>query len=215
MFYLIPIMITTSLYPTLINAKAENNDRMKIIYYRSFVPLCIYGFLSFTFIYSYSDIIIPLLFGSKYLSTSAYCKEMFLVMLIFPTIFLQANVLLTLRLEKLDMICNIVCLILNIAISIIGLKYFKSLSVVNYAIFISFIVFHIIQDYILIKNKITDISHVVSFYLSSLTVILSYILLSKIISKEILFVFFWMILSIIYFIINKRKSILNFQVQNQ
>ena len=132
---------------------------------------------------------------------------MFLVMLIFPTIFLQANVLLTLRMEKLDMICNLVCLFINVSISVIGLTYYKSLSIINYSIFISFIVFHLIQDYILIKNKITDLAHVVKFYLISSSIIISYILLINFISKEILFIIFWSIAFILYLSINRTKSI--------
>lgn len=204
--YLIPIMATTSLYPNMINVVSENYNKLKIIYYKSFIPLCIYGLLSFMFIYSYSDILIPFLFGNKYTGSSIYCREMFLVMLIFPTIFLQANVLLTLKLEKLDMICNIICLIVNITLSIILLNYYKSLTAINYSIFYSFIMFHLIQDVILIKNKIISFLHVFKFYSISIFLVLSYLLCCRIFTEKIIFIIYLFIILGLYYLhlINNR-----------
>ncbi len=204
--YLIPIMATTSLYPNMIKANSEKVENLKMIYNKAFVPLCIYGFLSFTFIYSFADYIIPFLFGIKYSDTSSYCKEMFLVMLIFPTIFLQANVLLTLKLEKLDMICNIVCLFINITISLISLQFFRTLSVINYSVFLSFVVFHLMQDIILIKKKIISYQHVSKFYSLSTIIVLVYIFISKLISSQLVFILFWTIAVLFYLLYNKRKN---------
>jgi hypothetical protein len=93
---------------------------------------------------------------------------MFAVLLIFPTIILQANVLLALKLEKLDMLCNVFAVLVNVLICVVGLAWYKDLSVINIAIFSSFFVFHLIQDLILIKQKITTLLHVICFYLIAL-----------------------------------------------
>jgi O-antigen/teichoic acid export membrane protein len=191
--YILPIIITSTLFPILIKAYKDSLHKMKDVYNKAFLPLCVYGFLSYTFVYSYSDFLIPFVFGAKYTDTAQYCKEMFLVMLIFPTIFLQANVLITLKLEKLDMLCNIASLSLNVLFCCVGFYFFKSLSVVNYAIFFSFLIFHLIQDIILIKRKVTNILHVSLFYLFSGITIIGYYLLSNVIQKEYLFVLFWFV----------------------
>lgn len=205
--YLIPIMATTSLYPNMITANSENIDNLKNIYHKTFLPMCIYGFISFTFIYSFSDQIIPYLFGNKYSNTSVYCKEMFLVILVFPTIFLQANVLLTLKLEKLDMICNIVCLIINITFSLILLHYYKTLSIVNYSVFFSFVIFHLMQDIILIKKQIITIQQVVRFYLLSTMTIILYIYFGKYFPTMIYFFTFWVVALLLFLYYNKNNKV--------
>jgi O-antigen/teichoic acid export membrane protein len=208
MGYILPVIVSTSIYPLLINAYKESMKKMQTLYHNAFLAYALYGLLAYTFIYSFADFVIPLLFGDKYVGTSFYCKEMFLTMIIFPTVFLQANVLITLKLEKLDMLCNFVSLVLNIGFCIIGFYYFKqSLSVVNYAIFFSFLAFHIIQDVVLIRKKVTSLFHVSAFYLVSAGVVLGYYFLADKFSKEYLFFIFWGILAIIGGIVflNMRK----------
>ncbi len=195
--YLIPIIVTSSLYPMLINAFKDGPEKLKSLYNKAYLPLCIYGLLSFTFVYAFADYLVPFVFGKSYNDTALYCKQMFYVMLIFPTIFLQANVILTLKLEKFDMICNIISVLVNVGICIIGFHFYKSLTVVNVAIFTSFFVFHIIQDVILIKNKITSIKHVLLFYLFTTIAIAFYILSDFYLNSGINFMLFWAIILII------------------
>ena len=208
--YILPIIVSSSIYPLLISAYKESTKKMKTLYYNAFIPYALYGLMAYTFIYSFADIIIPFLFKDKYAGTAYYCKEMFMTMIIFPTVFLQANVLITLKLEKLDMLCNIVSLVLNLAFCAIGFLYFeKSLSVVNYAIFFSFLAFHIIQDVVLIRKKITGIVHVLSFYLGSAGLIYGYFLLAGQVPKEYLFFLFWGLLAVIagvIFLIYRKKK---------
>lgn len=163
--YLIPIIVSQSIYPQLIQALGVNRESLKSMYQKAYWPMFIYGFMAFCFVYAYSDSILPWLFGEKYQAASIYCKQMFAVLLIFPTIILQANVLLALKLEKLDMLCNVFAVLVNVLICVIGLSLYKDLSVINIAIFSSFFVFHLIQDLILIKHKITTLFHVITFYL--------------------------------------------------
>jgi O-antigen/teichoic acid export membrane protein len=163
--YLIPIIVSQSIYPQLIQALGVNRESLKSMYQKAYWPMFIYGFMAFCFVYAYSDSILPWLFGEKYQAASIYCKQMFAVLLIFPTIILQANVLLALKLEKLDMLCNVFAVMVNVLICVVGLSWYKDLSVINIAIFSSFFVFHLIQDLILIKHKITTLYHVITFYL--------------------------------------------------
>lgn len=189
--YILPVIVSSTIYPMLLNAYKEGMDKMQNLYKKAFIPFSLYGLLSYTFIYSFADLVIPLLFTDKYEGVSFYCKEMFLVMLTFPTVFLQANVLITLKLEKLDMICNAASLVLNVLLCAIGFYFYKSLSVVNYAIFFSFLAFHIIQDVVLIRKKVVHLSHVLGFYIISAVIVLLYLLLAEYIQKEYLFFIFW------------------------
>ena len=195
--YLIPIIVTSSLYPMLINAFKEGTDKLRSLYSKAYLPLCIYGLLSFTFVYAFADFLVPFVFGKSYNDTALYCKQMFYVMLIFPTIFLQANVILTLKLEKFDMICNLVSVLVNVAICVIGFQFYKSLTVVNIAIFSSFFIFHIIQDIILIKHKITSIKHVILFYLITIATVGLFIFSDGYLNSTLNFILFWMILLVI------------------
>ena len=206
--YILPVIVSSSIYPMLLNAYKEGMAKMQGLYQKAFIPFSLYGLLSYTFIYSFADLVIPWLFGDKYEGTSFYCKEMFLVMLTFPTVFLQANVLITLKLEKLDMLCNAASLLLNVLLCVIGFYYIKSLSVVNYAIFFSFLAFHIIQDVVLIRKKVTGIPHVLAFYLISAVIVLSYHYLAGQMPKEWLFFIFWGILFLaggIAFLVYRKK----------
>ncbi len=210
-FTIIPIIITSSIYPMLIKEYKESVDNLAKLYHKSFKYLSIYGLFIFTFIWSFSDYFIPLLFGKNFSDTSKYAKEMFLVILIFPTIFLQANVIVAIKLEKLDMLCNLVTLLLNVSLCIIGLHYLKNLSVVNYSVFISFLIFHIIQDLILIKNNITQPFRVLMFYMFIIISFLTYTKLSfYFLNCYYFFFIFWvsiLFISMSYYYISNRKSV--------
>ena len=195
-FTIIPIIVTSTIYPMLITAYKESIQKLTDLYHKTFKYLSLYGFFVFTFIWSFSDYFIPMMFGKNFAETSGYAKEMFLVILIFPTIFLQANVIVAIKLEKLDMICNIITLLLNVTLCVLGLYYWKSLTVVNYAVFISFLVFHIIQDVILIKRRITKAKDVFFFYTISIIAFITYTKLSFIISHQYLFIIFWLLAAV-------------------
>jgi O-antigen/teichoic acid export membrane protein len=213
--YIIPVVAASSIYPMLINALKKSKDNLKAVYHRIFIPLTIFGLLAFTFIYSYVDYFIPLLFGEKFADTSQYCKQMFLVIIIFPTFLLQADVIITLGLEKLDMFCNLISISINITLCFIGLTFYKDLSVVNYSIFISILVFHLIQDVILIRKKIIEISKVIKFYVYTFIIVYAYYLLSNAIPKEILFVVFWLLIAVVFSFIYfyKKRNNLNVNIE--
>ncbi len=207
---ILPVIVSTSIYPLLLNAFKDGIRKMHAVYKKSFLVYWMYGLLAFTFIYSFADLVIPFLFGEKYVETPKYCKEMFLTILIFPTALLQANVLVTMKLEKLDMWCNTASLVVNLILCGIGFYYFKTLSVVNYAIFFSFLAFHIIQDIVLIIRKITTVGHVLTFYICSFCIVACYYFLAEQFSKEWLFFIFWGIIGAIvmaiFFILKKNNK---------
>jgi O-antigen/teichoic acid export membrane protein len=197
--YLIPIIVTQTLYPILIRAFKVSKTELKVSYQKAYWPLFIYGFAAFTFVYAYADFLLPWLFGNKYEHAAFYCKQMFAVLLIFPTVILQANVLLTLKLEKLDMLCNILSVVINLIICVVGLSLYHDLSVINVAIFCSFLIFHLIQDIILIRNGVTKITHVIGFYVIASLAVISYILLDQTLKSSWTFVLFWMIIILMAF----------------
>ena len=197
---ILPIIISTSVFPMLVKIYGSEKDSSNNhnFYKNSFLAYALYGLLAYTFIYSFSDTIVPFLFGDKYVNTSIYCKEMFLTILVFPTALLQANLLISLRLEKTDMWLNLISLTVNFLFCFIGLYYFKSLSVVNYSILLSFIIFHICQDYILIRKKIISLNHSFYFYILSILFVFGYHYFSNFIMPIILFCSFWFCILIIY-----------------
>ena len=189
---IIPVMVSASVFPILVEkGKADVVERNRF-FKKVFQVYAIYGLLAFTFVYSYADFLIPFLFGSKYNHTASSCIQMFWTIIIFPTALLQANLLIALHMEKKDMWLNIASLALNFAIAFFGLTIFNDISFVNYAIFISFLLFHISQDVILIKSGIHNSSDAFLFYVLSALVLLAYHFLSIYFSSLYFFLFFWL-----------------------
>ena len=188
---ILPTIVSGSVFPLFVKYYEQRGQDIYKLYKIAFFIYGMYGLTSFTFMYSFSDSIIPFLFGSKYALTAIYCKQMFLTMLVFPTALLQANLLIAMKLEKKDMFINLLSLVVNFLFCVIGLYYYKSLSVVNYSIFVSFLIFHLIQDFVLYKKQIISISHAITFYLVSFGIVFFYESLSSYVNPYILFVSFW------------------------
>lgn len=90
---------------------------------------------------------------------------MSLTLLVLPTVLLQANLIVSAGMEKLDMWFNILSLLINIAGCMVGLYFIKSLTVVNYSVFFSFLAFHLAQDVLLIRKKLIPSKDCILFYL--------------------------------------------------
>lgn len=207
---LVPVVIASTALPRMVSLfKEEKMDELRKLYMNLFWFFCVYGIGTCTFMYSFSNQIIPFLFGEKYTETAIYTQEIFLTMLIMPTTFLQAQLLITMKLEKLDMWFNIKRLVINVLICLVGLYYIKSLSVVNYAIFISFIILHISQDVTLIKRKMLNVLEMFKFFGLTVFLILGYFWLSKLLNPVILFCSFWSVICAAYYFL-VGKSIVNF-----
>lgn len=207
----IPVIISTSIFPVLLNKMKQNKELAIKFYKKVFISYALYGLLAFTFIHSFADEMIPAMFGEKYTITSRYCKEMFLTMLIFPTAILQANLLIALNQEKIDMWLNIISLIINTCLALVGLYVIQNITVVNMAIFISFFCFHLLQDYILIKRSLTSIKEAVLFYVFIAFGLVIYYILSQWLIAILVFCTFWgMLLVFIYSIIlmDRRQKLI-------
>ncbi|HVG42832.1 MAG TPA: oligosaccharide flippase family protein, partial [Chitinophagaceae bacterium] len=91
---IIPLIVSSTVYPSLVRKyNFENLKELKYYYQNVFFFYFSYGLLAFTFVYSFADLIVPLIFGNTYQNAALYTKLMFLTLLIFPTAILQANLL--------------------------------------------------------------------------------------------------------------------------
>jgi len=204
---ILPVVISTSVFPLLVKHYSKDNKSDFFDFYKKMhVYYLLFGLLAYTFIYSFCDRLIPIAFGDTYLTNAQYTKQMFLTILVFPTALLQANVLIAMKLEKQDMLFNIFALVVNLAMCLFGVLYIKSLSVVNYSIFASFLIFHIAQDVLLWRKKIASLYSILKFYITTAAFITAYIFLSKIVNPFVLFALTWGITLAITFGGNKIKS---------
>lgn len=204
---IIPVIVSASIFPELLKAHKHGSDpAFQQLYKLVFKIYLVFGFLAFTFIYSFADPIVSLAFGENYADASFYTKQMFLTMLVFPTALLQANILIILKLEKKDMWFNIISFLVNLFLSLLGFIYFKSLSVINISIFASFIIFHLLQDYVLVRKKIAKPLDIIYAYLILLACLISYIFLATAFNNYLLFISFWILLFSIIVVTDKRIS---------
>ncbi|MBS9524518.1 oligosaccharide flippase family protein [Litoribacter alkaliphilus] len=192
---LVPAIVSTTVFPTLVKLYKENHTLgFKELYKKMYLLYSIFGLLSFTFIYSFGENILPFAFGESYATTAIFTQEMFLTILVYPTVLLQANVLIAMRMEKTDMWFNVLSVILNITLCLIGLIFIKSLSVINYSILISIFIFHVSQDYVLIKEKVTTIPEAINGFAMIVLTCSMYVLISDLINEYILFLSFSLLL---------------------
>jgi len=210
---LVPLILSSSVFPSLVKLFENSGKQEFKLFYRKFYLLyLVFGLASYTFIYSFSDAIIPFAFGPNYATTSIFTKQMFLTMIVFPTFFLQANVLIAMKLEKSDMLLNIIGIVTYLIIGFIGLSFVKSLSVINYSIFASFVIVHIFQDGILIRKGVTTLKHAASFFILTAAIVLGYIYMSELVNPYVLFFSFWGTLGLIAISI-KNKIITAFTLK--
>ncbi len=192
---LVPLILSSSVFPSLVKLfELPDKSEFKAHYRKFYLIYLIFGLASFTFIFSFSSILIPFAFGSTYTETAQYTAEMFLTMIVFPTFLLQANVLIAMKLEKLDMLLNLIGIVVYLILTFIGFYYVKSLSIINYSIFISFLILHIIQDIILIKRQIITLKYALRVYFSITATVLTYTFLSANINPYLLFITFWLLI---------------------
>lgn len=205
---IMPMAVSATVFPTLVKLYNNGNmEKFQNLYKKMYGVYALFGIASFTFIYTFAEPLLPFLFGDKYSAASAVTVQMFLTMLIFPTAFLQANVLIAMKLEEFDMWLNIAGLVVHVIICLVGLHYIKSIKVVTISLFISFTLFHLLQDFLLIKKKIARISDVILFYVLSGIIIYPFILLFDYSGSYWVFVITWCILLFIFSltILNKSK----------
>ncbi len=205
--FLLPLVLCTSIYPILVKIINYSVFNLKSFYNFFFNIFILYGLLVFLFINAFADKIIPLLFGQSFTIMAPYCIEIFYIILIFPTLLLQANLLIAIKLEKIDLYCNIVSILFNIILCIVGFHYFNTLSVVIISIFFSFFIFHLIQDFILFKKGIIDLNHILRFYFFLFSIITFFYFNKSTLSKIFLFFFVFIISIFFLFFYYKRIKV--------
>lgn len=163
---IIPLVASSTVYPQFIK-HFNNNDisGLKRLYKNIFVFYTLFAVLVYVFVYAFSDMIIPLAFGNNYPGAIQCMRHMFLTILLLPTVLLQANLIVAIGLEKLDMWFNVISLSVHVIVSVVGLTFIKELYVVNYAVFLSFIVFHLLQDVFLLRRKLISVKHCIIYYM--------------------------------------------------
>ena len=189
---ILPVIISSTVFPLLVKLLATGGrDKLRTFYQQAYLYYLLFGLLAYTFVYTFADALLPLVFGAKYALTGGYAKQMFLAILVFPTVLLQANVLIALKLERQDMLLNVVALGVNVLVCLVGLHFVKSLAIVNYSIFASFLVFHLLQDVLLVRQKVTSVAHVLGFYGVSALAVLGFVGLTKILFAPLVFGLGW------------------------
>jgi O-antigen/teichoic acid export membrane protein len=168
-FMIFPIIASTTIYPQFVKYFAnKNHEIIKAFYRKVFAGYAIISVICYAFIQSFAPEIIHVIFGSKYTQSANCLKEMFLTFLVFPTALLQANLLVAMKLEKLDMYFNLIMVGIFFIGSFVALKYFSTLSVINYAILSAFLALHFLQSIFLNKLKIASLKQNCIFYFSTL-----------------------------------------------
>lgn len=191
---LIPLVVSTTVFPSLIKLyNAGDRAAFGALYKNVFKVYMLFGLFSFSFIYAFSDVLIPLAFGDAYADTAFYTKQMFLTILVFPTAYLQANLLVAMRLERFDMWFNILSLAANLVLIFVGLYFVRSLLVINYSIFLSFFAFHVAQDVLLVRKNISTRKETFLFYAVGMGVTGAFIYLCSLVSPYLVFAGAWLI----------------------
>ncbi len=194
-FLIIPAVISASVYPQFIRYfNFQEYSSLRNLYNKILVGYTGFAMLSYAFVYTFADFIIPFAFGNGFSGAISCVKLMFLTFLIFPSILIQANLIVAMRLERMDMWFNVICLISILAGGLIGLYWFQSLDSINYAILISFIIFHILQDILLIKKQMASARNCILVYLSLAVFVITYQFFINNFNSYLVFVFFTLLL---------------------
>ena len=203
------MVASTTIFPYFIAYFSKDNLLgLKQFYHKIFFIYASLSLISYAFLHTFAGIIIPLAFGNGYPGAILCLQQMALTFLILPTVLLQANLIVAIGLEKMDMWFNIISLVFNVAGCLIGLYFLQSLTVINYSIFISFAIFHVLQDILLIWKKYTTIQQSLLFYALVAFLVLGFQYLSEYFNPYISFLIFCFILIVSYVvsILSKQKS---------
>ncbi|MES2266935.1 MAG: lipopolysaccharide biosynthesis protein [Bacteroidota bacterium] len=191
MFTIIAVVASTTVYPKFVKLiHAKNEEAVRKFYQLVFLGYTIFAVTAFAFIQSFSDTIIPFIFGQKFALASGCMQQMFLTLIVFPTVLLQANLIVAKNMERIDMILNFIVLLINLFSSLIGLHFYKSLSVINYSIFAAFVIFHIMQSVVLIRLKVSTVKSSALFYLLTAVFVFAYKYLGELLNPVAIFALF-------------------------
>lgn len=216
---IIPVIVSSSIFPMLIKLDKENYYKKIQLYKNAFIVYSIYGLLSYTFMLSYSKDIIPFAFGINFGESVKMSEDMFLTMVVFPSGLLQANMLISMNHEKLDMKLNIISLTVNLVLSMLGTILIGKVFVINSSIFIAFLVFHILQNIYLVRFNVLSIFEVMKNYGVLISIVISFEYINNVFDSKLLFFYYWIAIIIavgsIIFIKQKIKLVSNKNLDNK
>ena len=216
---IIPVIVSSSIFPMLIKLDKENYYKKIQLYKNAFIVYSIYGLLSYTFMLSYSKDIIPFAFGINFGESVKMSEDMFLTMVVFPSGLLQANMLISMNHEKLDMKLNIISLTVNLVLSMLGTILIGKVFVINSSIFIAFLVFHILQNIYLVRFNVLSIFEVMKNYAVLISIVISFEYINNVFDSKLLFFYYWIAIMIavgsIIFIKQKIKLVSNKNLDNK
>lgn len=208
-FTIVPLVASATIFPHFITYfTKQDKTGLKQFYHKIFFVYASLALISYTFLYTFAGLIIPFAFGDGYAGAVLCLQQMALTFLILPTVLLQANLIVSIGLEKMDMWFNITSLVFNVAGCFIGLYFLQSLTVINYSIFISFTIFHVLQDVLLIWKKYTTLKHALVFYILITVLVFGYRYLIDDVNPYIGFSIFCFVLIIatIVIFLSKQKN---------
>lgn len=216
-FQILPVIAAATIYPRFIHYVNEKDIKgLKQLYSILFFVYTSFAILAYGFIFTFSDFIIPFAFGKNYFDAVSCLQQMFLAFLIMPTVLLQANLIVALGLERRDMQFNVASLFVNIVGCLIAVYHYQSLAAINYAIFISLIVFHALQDIVLISKKILILWHCLVFYFTIFCAIIGFLLLPNMLGKYQFYSLFTVLVmasSLVAYLLSK-KVLMRFMSKN-
>jgi O-antigen/teichoic acid export membrane protein len=72
---IIPFIVSSTVYPSLVKKfNPDNLEELREYYQNVFLFYFSYGLLAFTFVYSFADLLVPLVFGNAYSDAALYTK---------------------------------------------------------------------------------------------------------------------------------------------
>lgn len=193
---IIPVIVSGSIFPMLLKLDKESHEKKIELFKNAFIMYSIYGLLSYTFMLSYSKDIIPFAFGINFSESAKISEDMFLTMVLFPSGLLQANMLISMNREKLDMKLNVISLTVNLILSIAGTILIGKIIVVNYSIFIAFLVFHVLQNIYLVRLNVLSGYEVMKNYAILISIVISFQYINNAVDSKILFFYYWIAIAI-------------------
>ena len=213
---MLPAIASSTVYTHCIKYfNSGESERLKHFFSTFFKLYAIFAMSSYAFIYSFGDFLVPYIFGENYQDSVTCLKLMFLTLLFSATASLQANLIVAMKMEKSDMQFNIVYMSVNLAACSIGLYFYPSLLMVNYAIIGAVFVFHFLQDILLVRKAIVTVKGRIYFYLCLLSFVISYQYLSSRYGDYLVFTIyaFALIVIALYFIYRYRKDLSGLSLQ--
>lgn len=181
-------------------------ESFRSLYWKLHHGAVVYGCLAFSFLFFFAGDIIPLLFKSTYSGAVHATKLMSATILIFPVAFLQANVLVAANRERADMVLNCINLGVNVCGALIGVLVIKSAGAVMVSIFISFILFHVAQEILLINMGLSSVWKALVLYLFLFSVLFYHYLAPSYLNKAILFPGFSILVIGLYYLLERYQK---------